>query len=135
MKASWYAEALYEALQNKEVKTDADAQKVFARFRKVLVARGHEKLLPFISHELEKIMAREKIKNEVTLVVADEKSRSKWTHAYDHYEKEGIVPKGSTLRNVVDESIVGGFQIRTKDTIIDGSYKKSLIELYRKITN
>lgn len=135
MKASWYAEALYEALQNKEVKTEADAHKVFTRFRKVLLARGHEKLLPFIAHELEKIMSREKNKNEAVLITADSKSMSKWLHAYDHYEKEGIIPKHTTRRDVVDESIVGGFQIRTKDTLIDGSYKKSLLELYRKITN
>lgn len=133
MKASWYAEALYAAL--KGVKTESDSHKVFARFRKVLIARGHEKLLPFVAHELEKIMAREKVNNEAILVTADAKSVSKWAHAYDHYEKEGLVPKGSTRRDVVDESIVGGFQIRTKDTLIDGSYKKSLLELYRNITN
>ncbi|MFA5997469.1 MAG: F0F1 ATP synthase subunit delta [Candidatus Paceibacterota bacterium] len=135
MKAQWYAEALYEALQSREVKSESDAHKVFARFRKVLVARGHEKLLPFIAYELEKIMAREQDKNETLLVIADNKSLSKWLHAYDHYEKEEIIPKHSARRDVVDESIVGGFQIRTKDTLIDGSYKKSLIELYRNITN
>lgn len=135
MKASWYAEALYGALQSKHVKTESDSKKVFARFRKVIAARGHEKLLHFVAHELEKIMAREKVNNEVTLVTADAKSVSKWAHAYDHYEKEGLIQKGSTRRDVVDESIVGGFQIRTKDTLIDGSYKKSLVELYRNITN
>lgn len=135
MKASWYAEALYEALQNREVKTEADVHKVFARFRKVLAARGHEKLLPFIMHELEKIEEREKNINQVLLITADKKSQSKWSHAYDHYEKEGFIPKHAIRQEVVDESIVGGYQIRTKDTIIDASYKKSLIELYRKITN
>ena len=135
MKASWYAEALYGALKGDSVKTESDSGKVFARFRKVLSARGHSTLLPFIAHELEKILAREKIKREVMLVVADSKSASKWAHAYDHYEKEGVIPKGTTRHDVVDESIVGGFQIKTKDTLIDGSYKKSLVELYRKITN
>ena len=135
MKASWYAEALYEALIDKNVKTESDAHKVLTRFRKVIVARGHEKLLHFVAHELEKIMAREQDKNETLLIVADKKSLGKWLHAYDHYEKEGIIPKHSTRREVVDETIVGGFKIMTKDTLIDGSYKKSLVELYRKITN
>lgn len=135
MKASWYAEALYGALQGKEVKIESDSKKVFTRFRKVLSTRGHDRLLPFVAHELEKIMAREKDKNEVVLVTADNKSVSKWSHAYDHYKKEGIIPKGATCRDVVDETIVGGYQIRTKDTLIDGSYKKSLVELYRNITN
>ena len=135
MKASWYAEALYAALQSKDVKTDADSKKILTRFRKVLAARGHERLLHFIGHELEKIMARENVNNEVILVTADAKSIGKWAHAYDHYEKEGLVPRGSIRRDVVDESIVGGFQIRSKDTLIDGSYKKSLVELYRKVIN
>ena len=135
MKASWYAEALYGALNGKHVKTEGDSKKMFTHFRKVLSARGHERLLPFVAHELEKIMAREKDKNEVVLVTADNKSVSKWSHAYDHYEKEGIISKHATRRDVVDETIVGGFQIRTKDTLIDGSYKKSLVELYRNITN
>ncbi len=133
MKASWYAEALYGALQSEQ--SEGGAQKIFARFRKVLSARGHEKLLPFVAHELEKILARENNKNEVILVTADKKSGAKWAHAYDHYEKEGIIPKGTIRRDVIDESIVGGFQIRTKDILIDGSYKKSLVELYRSITN
>ncbi|MBI5078363.1 MAG: F0F1 ATP synthase subunit delta [Candidatus Yonathbacteria bacterium] len=133
MKASWYAEALYAALSKRA--TESDFKKVFARFRKVVSSRGHDRLFPFVTRELEKIVAREKIKNEVVLVTADNKSISKWSHAYDHYEKDGIIPKGANRRDVVDESIVGGFQIRTRDTLIDGSYKKSLINLYRKITN
>lgn len=135
MKASWYAEALYQTLIEKSVKTESDAKKILARFYKVISFRGHEKLLPFISHELEKIMAREENKNEVIFITADKKSQSKWMHAYDHYEEEGVIPKNINRRDVVDESIVGGYQIRSKDIIIDGSYKKSLIELYRKITN
>lgn len=132
MKAQWYAEALYGALQG--VAEESDSKKVLTRFRKVLSARGHDKLLPFISRELDKILLREKGKKEVVLVTADSKSKGKWAHAYDHYEKEGSIPKGALLREVIDESIVGGFQIRMKDTLIDGSYKKSLLELYRSVT-
>lgn len=132
MKASWYAEALYGALEGKN---ESESSKIFTRFRKVVSSRGHERLMPFIARELDKIISRETNKNEVHLVVADTKSKSKWAHAYDHYEKEGIIHKGAVRRDVVDDSIVGGFQIRTKDILIDGSYKKSLVELYRKVIN
>ncbi|OHA79855.1 MAG: hypothetical protein A2747_03495 [Candidatus Yonathbacteria bacterium RIFCSPHIGHO2_01_FULL_44_41] len=135
MKASWYAEALYGALQGEHVVTESDSKKVFTNFRRVVMERGHDRLLPFVARELDKIIAREKIKKEVILVTADAKSQNKWAHIYDHYEKEGAIPKGAIRRDVTDESIVGGFQIRTKDTLIDGSYKKSLLELYRSITN
>lgn len=132
MRASWYAEALYEALKGKNAN---DSKKILARFREVLAVRGHSVLLRYIPHELKKIAERERVHSEVTLVTADAKSRTKWAHAFDHYEKEGVIPKGATRHDVVDESIVGGFQIRTKDILIDGSYKKPLVELYQKIIN
>lgn len=130
MRASGYSEALYGAIDGK---TENESKKIFGRFREVLAARGHGALLRFVPHELEKIAERERSHDEVTLVTADTKSRSKWAHAYDHYEKEGIIPKGAERREVVDESIIGGYQIRTKDTLIDASYKKPLVELYQRI--
>ena len=132
MKASWYAEALHGALHGKN---EDDSKKVLVYFQKVLVRRGHKELFRFIMRELEKILVREKTKNEAILVTGDNKSQAKWVHAYDHYEKDGIIPKRATRRDVVDESIIGGFQIRMKGTLVDGSYKKSLVELYRRITN
>ncbi|KKU81619.1 MAG: hypothetical protein UY07_C0013G0008 [Parcubacteria group bacterium GW2011_GWA1_47_8] len=132
MKASWYAEALYEALEGKN---ESDSSRVLVRFREVVVARGHSAFLRFIPQELERIVARKKAHSEIIFVIADAKSLAKWAHAYDHYEKEGVLQKGAIRRDIVDESIVGGFQIRTKDTLIDGSYKKPLAELYRRITN
>jgi len=132
MKASWYAEALYEALEGKNQK---EAEKVLARFYEVIKAHGHAGLLPLIPAELKKIEARKKSHREATLVTADTKSRTKWSHAYDHYEKEGLLPQEAIRRDVIDETLIGGYQIRTKDLLIDGSYKKSLVELYSKITN
>lgn len=135
MKASWYAEALYGALTSHTVKDVRDVEKIFTHFRKVITSRGHEKLLPLVGREFEKITLREEEKHAAYLITADGKHDEKWAHAYDHYVKEGILPKGAVRHNVVDETLVGGFQIRTKGVLIDGSYKRSLIELYRKITN
>ena len=132
MKASWYAEALYGALKGKD---EEEGIRVFAHFREVLKSRGHSALLSFIPHELEKITERERAHHQVELVTADTESATKWAHAYDHYEQEGIIQKNATRRDVVDPSIVGGFQIRTKELLIDGSYKKPLVQLYKKITN
>lgn len=132
MKASWYAEALAGALVGKSEK---EAEKVVARFFEVIKVHGHTGLLSFIPAELEKIEAREKAHLEATLVTADIKSRTKWIHAYDHYNKEGLLPLNAIRKEVVDETIIGGYQIRTRDLLVDSSYKRSLIELYQKITN
>lgn len=132
MKASWYAEALAEAISGKSEK---EGKVLIERFYEVIKMHGHAGLLPLIPAELEKIEAREKTHREATLVTADTKSRTKWIHAYDHYEKEGLFPQDAARRDVVDETLIGGYQIRTKDLLIDSSYKKSLVELYSKITN
>ncbi len=132
MKASWYAEALARALNGKGEK---EAIVISARFFDVVKTRGHSGLLKLIPAELKKITKREDSRSEVILVTADQKSRTKWMHAYDHYEKEGIVPSGATRRDVIDKSIIGGFQIRSKNILIDSSYKKSLLDLYQNIVS
>ena len=131
MKALWYAEALYEALKGKNEK---EAGVVSAHFHASIKVRGHAGLLKLIPAELSRIAERERAKNEVYLVTATASSHAKWSHAYDHYEKEGIVPVNSVRRDVVDETIIGGFQIRGKNILIDSSYKKALVDLYQKIT-
>ncbi|MHB1118099.1 MAG: hypothetical protein ACYCZ7_01030 [Minisyncoccota bacterium] len=132
MKASWYAEALYRALEGKDEK---DAKKVIARFREVVKMHGHTGLLSSVPAEFEKIEARVQGRREATLITADPKSRIKWAHAYDHYEHEGVLPPDAMRRDVIDETIIGGFQIRTKDILIDNSYRRSLVELYQNIIN
>lgn len=135
MKASWYAEALVSVLEKNEKASKKEIADIVERFHALVKARGHEGLLKFIPRELSRIAERRAEDNRVTLVTADSKSRSKWDHAYDHYVKEGIISKDSPKHDLVDENIVGGFQIRTKDTLIDGSYKKSLLDLYKNITS
>ncbi len=132
MKASWYAEALILALREKSEKEQAH---IVARFFEVIKVCGHTGLLKFIPAELEKIETRNHASGEITLITADTKSRTKWSHAYDHYEKQGTIPVNSVRRDIVDETIIGGYQIRSKNILIDSSYKKSLVDLYRNIVN
>lgn len=135
MKASWYAEALVSVLEKNEKASKKEITDIVARFHALVKARGHEALLKMIPRELARIAERRAEHSRVTLVTADTKSRSKWEHAYDHYVKEGILSGEHPKENLIDDSIIGGFQLKTKDTLIDGSYKKSLLELYRNITS
>ena len=122
MKASWYAEALYGALEGK---SESDGSQVLARFRAVLAARGHSAVLRFIPQELGKIIEREKTRTKSYLLPQTARaSVSGLTHMI--IMKRRIIPKRATRRDVIDESIVGGFQIRADDILIDGSYKNPL---------
>lgn len=131
MKAFEYAEALYGALQGKNAK---ESSKITSRFLEVVRARGHAGLLRLIPHELEKIAERKKNQEEVVLITADKKSHAKWSHAYDHYRREGVIPDVKEERHEIDPTIIGGFKIRTKNLLIDRSYHRALVELYRNIT-
>ncbi len=131
MKARWYAEALLRALEGKSKKEE---ERIVANFYRVVRARGHEKLLPRIPRELEASLSQKAKDETVTLVTADVKSFSKWSHACDHYEHEGILPSGQTPKHIVDKGIIGGYQIRSNRLLIDASYKRSLLNLYRTIT-
>lgn len=135
MKALSYATALYNALQNKKTEDEKDAQRILVRFLEIVRRRGDGKLLKQISKEFIKIVKQEKRNNEMSLVVADSKSEIKWSHAYDHYEKEGLIPLTAEKRIIIDKTIIGGFQIRNKRILIDRSYRKSLTELYHNVIN
>lgn len=130
MKAFEYAEALYGALEGKNTK---EAHKIATRFVEVVRARGHAGLLRLIPRELDKIALRRESQNEVVLVTADKKNYTKWSHAYDHYRRDGLIPDVKEEHHEIDPTIVGGFKIRTKDLLIDGSYHRALVELYRNI--
>lgn len=132
MKARWYAEALFGALKGKN---EREAEHIVARLYEVVRTHGHTGILRDIPEELDKVLARDRARREVVLVTADEKSRAKWAHAYDHYAREGVISQGSEQRVAVDTAIVGGFQIRNRRMLIDGSYKKFLNELYQNIVN
>lgn len=135
MKASSYAVALYRVIQDKKIKNEVDTEKVLARFFEVVSARGDEKLRSKILKKYVALVELADKNNEMVLVTPDSKSESKWSHAYDHFEKEGVIPEGAIKKTKVDETIIGGFQIRSKKILIDGSYKKSLIELYHNTVN
>ncbi len=42
--------------------------------------------------------------------------------------------EGKSYEVTVDETLVGGFTARFKDTLLDASYKRALVDLYRNIT-
>lgn len=135
MKASSYAAALYRVIQDKKIKNEVDTEKVLTRFFEVVNARGDEKLRSRILKKYVALVELADKNNEMVLVTPDSKSESKWSHAYDHFEKEGVIPEGAIKKTKIDETIIGGFQIRSKKILIDGSYKKSLIELYHNTVN
>ena len=41
---------------------------------------------------------------------------------------------GDTVHTSVDETLIGGFTVQYKDKVVDKSYKRALLDIYRQVT-
>lgn len=118
MLAERYTQALIRALDAAEPKEHG---KLVDNFILHLKAQHHEKLLPRIVA----LLKQQRAKHEVVLTVANEKDASR-------ARKESGAPNDA--HTVVDPRLIGGWHLKTKQTLTDASYKTALIDLYRTIT-
>lgn len=131
MKAPWYAEALHRALKGKQ---ESETGPIVARFSEIVSARGHRGLFARIAQDFRTISLRAHEDQKVLLVTAQEHGHARGAFAFEHYQKEGTISREAILEEVVDETIVGGYQLRGKNILIDQSHKRSLVDLYKNIT-
>lgn len=104
-----------------------------ARLRETLVRRGHEQLLPKIGRELQRELAQQKERGVPTLTVAraaDESSAKREVAAV--LAELGLAP--ADVRTTSDDSLIGGWRLRSGSIRVDASYKKQLLTLYRSLT-
>jgi F0F1-type ATP synthase delta subunit len=119
-----YAHALYELQKGQGLSADAAVSKLM----KVLKGKGHVKLLPRIVAEFEKILDMGRNEDTITMTCAKEQDFKK----YGEELKEHLGTTGSDFtKEVVDDTIIGGFILQKGEIIIDGSYKKKLLLLYQ----
>ena len=125
--AQHYAQALYDttAHTSPEVR-DARVESFLA----LLKRKGHEKLLPSIVSHFERLAEVKREKEQAVLLLA------RLSHADDMKRRafRYYAPADGAVTPVEDDRIVGGFVLKDGDVIVDGSYKRMLINLYRKLT-
>lgn len=132
MKAHEYAEALYEVSLNK---SDEEVTAVLTRFQTLLEERGHTNLLKTILRELEKIERRRSTSTETLVRVAKEEDATRFS---ENITRDIHTLGGEDVRTriVIDETLIGGYEVRAKGQRIDRSHKRSLLTLYNNlITN
>lgn len=89
-----------------------------------LRAEGRLGLMPGILRAIKR--AQEGARHQNVLSVASEK---------DIAQAQKDIPKcAQAPRVVVDPTLIGGWRLRTRDTLRDSSYKKHLQTLYKQIT-
>ena len=120
-----YIRATYEVLQK-----DSNTQQVLSALSSYLEKRGLSKLYPAILRGLIDKRKRKEKNLIPKVIVARTEDFKKFKSDIDSYTKDGDTPL--VLR---DETIIGGFIIKTKDTYIDQSYKSKLLHAYHRATN
>ncbi len=115
-----YAKALFELLKSSE-----NTDELISRFFDYLKQKGKIKLLPRITFELERLIEKEK-KTSAKLIIASEKFKKQ-------AEKTAEMLGLDSYEIKLDESLVGGYQVKSKDFIWDASFKAYLLQLYNKL--
>ncbi len=115
-----YAKALFELLQSSENKDE-----LLSKFFDYLKQKGKIKLLPKIVLELERLIEK-KEKASSKIIVASEKFKEQAEKA-----AQMLGVDSSDIR--IDDRLIGGYQIKSKDFIWDASFKAYLLQLYNKL--
>ncbi len=101
--------------------------------KKNLDLKGRTAILPKVARAFEKIAAREIRKRTMQLTVARIGDFEKALRG----AKEALLEAGIReidLVESIDESLVGGWRLEGHDTLIDNSWKKSLLTIYNRAT-
>lgn len=123
-----YAHALMEALKGVDEK---EATKRVERFVALLRRAGHIRLLPKILATYERATAERARRDGVVVSVAKEGDAH--THTSDIKKaaaEMGASHEALTIRT--DETLVGGYSVKTRDKIIDRSFKRALVTIYHR---
>lgn len=124
-----YARALALALRHTD---PTHADQVITQFVAVVRKRGHSRLLPkVVAAFVREVRARERQTRAQVFVASGMVIK---THAKEIAESArtlSIPPE--TLTFTVDDTLVEGYRLRTRDRIVDASGKRALLELYRRL--
>ena len=117
-----YAQALLELSKEKSPKEATD------NLIALLKEKGHSSLLPSILEEYLKASERERDSETIVLTIAKTKDASKFkAELQEHMEHSDA----AFTKEVVDETIIGGYILEKGEMVIDASYKKKLLLLYQ----
>jgi len=92
---------------------------------KKLKAEGREALMQRIAKSFSRLAYTDMHRNIQTLSIADASQEA-------HARAEAQV--GSEVAVAIDPSLIGGWRLEGQERLVDASYKKHLLSLYRRIT-
>ena len=123
-----YAQALWNLVEGGMTPPSA-----VHKVRDLLVKHGREALLPRIARAFERIAARKRKAEGISLSVAREKDvKAAMKEAANYIANLGAGSAEAEV--VVDDSLIGGWRLEGRGTLVDASFKKQLLTLYNRAT-
>jgi|SRR3989344_2090629 len=123
-----YAQALW-----KMVEGGLTPAKAVRALEVTLKTHGREALLPRIASAFARIAQRETKRSDVVLTLAREKDERR-----AHKEIKEMLTRmkvdSKDLKTQIDDTLIGGWRLEGKETLVDASYKNQLLELYNRVT-
>ena len=121
-----YITALTEALLNTK-----DIDGALSSTHALLIKKGHVRLWPSVLKGVVAALEKKEVDDTPRVIVAKESAKSS-----EALQKAlaALAVTNKPEKMEVDSSLIGGFVVQYKDKMVDGSYKRALIDLYRKVT-
>lgn len=118
-----YAHGLFEAQRFGKT-----PHQILAAARKILDSRGHQKLLPRIFAEYEKLERRAAAAAARVIIAREEDRVSALGKARE------LFAEGDRFELCVDPRLLSGYVVRGGSFLYDASARRALVELYNKLT-
>lgn len=125
-----YAQAFLEMLQE-----GTPVEAALTGLRSALESKSHTKLYTPVLLEVKRVLEAKKGVREAVVATATTAGAKALKSEIDAALTELGVSKDIPVKTVVDETLVGGFVATFDYKEHDQSYKKSLTNLYKSITN
>ena len=125
-----YAQAFLEV-----VKGGMSAEAALAGLRSALKKKNHSKLLAPVLLEVVRVLEAEKFAKQAVVKTANQADHKALKSQIETVLSDLGVAKGAPVKTTIDETLVGGFVATFDYKEHDQSYKKSLTNLYKSITN
>jgi len=122
-----YIQAILEMIQ-----TGTDSEKVFNGLQKTMQAKGHMRLYAPVLRGVLRVLETKKDTDTATVIVTKDSDIQKYSEVIKQTLSE--VKAGNDFSTKVDDTIIGGVIIKNNNTIVDLSYKTTLLNLYRATT-
>lgn len=109
-----------------------DVEETLSSVKSQMIKRGHSRLWSQVLRASKRVLEA-KLKSTVPVVTVAKDGGVDKATIVAALQKIGGAEM--SYNQTIDSTLVGGFTVRFKDTLYDASYKKVLVDLYRKIIN